>query len=115
MGYGMKRLIYIESVVLVSLLLVVGVTAHQRNHVWKDDLSLWSDAIKKSPGKARPHDYMGIAKYKSRLIDDAIKHHKQKRALPGSDLRTIRVLHDPSTALCRARSFQYSPNRGSRT
>ena len=57
----MKRLIYIESVVLVSLLLVFAAAAYQRNFIWKNDLSLWSDVVKKSPGKVRPHDYMGIA------------------------------------------------------
>jgi len=60
----------------MGLVLVFGVAAHQRNIVWKNEFSLWSDVVKKSPGKARPHDYMGIAYYKSGVIDDAIKHHK---------------------------------------
>ncbi|MBC2695977.1 MAG: tetratricopeptide repeat protein [Desulfobacteraceae bacterium] len=71
-----KRLIYIESVVLVSLVLLFTGATYQRNFAWKDNLSLWSDVVKKSPGKARAHDYMGIAKYKSRLINDAVKHHQ---------------------------------------
>ena len=67
---------YIELAVLMGFVMVFGIVAHQRNFVWKDDFSLWSDAVKKSPNKARPHDYMGIAKYKSGLINDAIKHYK---------------------------------------
>ena len=51
MDYDMKRLIYIEPVVLVSLLLVFAAAAYQRNLIWKDDLSLWSDVVKKSPTK----------------------------------------------------------------
>ena len=61
MDYDMKRLIYIEFAVLVSLLLVFAVAAYQRNFVWEDDFSLWSDVVKKSTGKVMPHDYMGIA------------------------------------------------------
>ena len=67
---------YIELAVLVGLVMVSGVAAHQRNLIWKDGLSLCSDVVKKSHNKARPHDYMGIAKYKSGLINDAIKHYK---------------------------------------
>ena len=52
---------YIELAVLMGFVMVSGIVAHQRNFVWKDDFSLWSDAVKKSPNKARPHDYMGIA------------------------------------------------------
>ena len=71
----MKRYL-IEIIVIVIISASYGFAAHQRNFVWKDNLSLWSDVVKKSAGKARPHDYMGIACYKSRLINDAIKHHK---------------------------------------
>ena len=66
---------YIEVAVLMGLVMVFGTVVHQRNFVWKDDFSLWSDVVEKSPNKARPHDYMGIAKYKSGLINDAIKHY----------------------------------------
>jgi tetratricopeptide (TPR) repeat protein len=43
------------------LVLVYGITANARNNVWKTDLSLWSDAVKKSPEKARPYLWQGIA------------------------------------------------------
>ena len=71
----MKRYI-IEIIIIVTISASYGFAAYQRNVIWKDDLSLWSDVVDKSPNKARPHDYIGIAKYKSRLINDAIKHHK---------------------------------------
>ena len=71
----MKRYL-IEILIIVIISASYGFAAYQRNFVWKDDFSLWSDGVKKSAGKARPHDYMGIACYKSRLINDAIKHHK---------------------------------------
>jgi len=53
----MKRYL-IEILIIVIISASYGFAAYQRNFVWKDDLSLWSDGVKKSAGKARPHDYM---------------------------------------------------------
>lgn len=62
---------YLELLVLIMLVGVFATVAHRRNLVWKDDLSLWSDVVKKSPSKDRPHDYMGIACFKNGLIEIA--------------------------------------------
>ena len=72
MGYDMKRLIYIESVVLVGLVLLFAAAAYQRNLVWKDDLTLWSDIVKKSPNKARPYNNLGVALNDKGLAEKAI-------------------------------------------
>jgi len=45
------------AVVVASLL--AGTIA--RNHVWRDEQSLWTDALEKSPGKARPYVVLGMA------------------------------------------------------
>ena len=42
-------------------LLVLGGLAHQRNPVWKDELSLWEDAVRKAPGMYRSHMHLGNA------------------------------------------------------
>jgi len=43
----------------------VGLTSitHARNEVWTSSLSLWKDAVQKSPNKARPHNNYGRALY----------------------------------------------------
>ncbi len=33
----------------------------QRNAVWRDDRSLWADAVRKEPGSAAAHEYLGYA------------------------------------------------------
>jgi tetratricopeptide (TPR) repeat protein len=43
----------------LALLLVFATRA--RNEVWKDEISVWTDAAEKSPGKARPHLNLGTA------------------------------------------------------
>ena len=45
--------------VLTIALILAGAT-YARNLVWKDWITLWSDVVKKSPGKARPHNVLGI-------------------------------------------------------
>jgi tetratricopeptide (TPR) repeat protein len=44
-----------------ALVLVLAVTAFQRNHVWGDPVRLWKDVASKSPGKARPVNNLGMA------------------------------------------------------
>jgi tetratricopeptide (TPR) repeat protein len=48
---------------VVSLLPVLCVVTHARNGVWQTELSLWEDAVRKSPNKARPHNNYGRALY----------------------------------------------------
>ncbi|MFM2206870.1 MAG: hypothetical protein RL213_845 [Bacteroidota bacterium] len=53
-----------KNAAMLLLALMIGsnsVLAYQRNKVWKDELTLWSDAIKKSPDKPRPYMNRGYA------------------------------------------------------
>ena len=62
----------IELVILISLVLIYGSATYQRNLIWKDDLTLWSDVVKKSPAKARPHNNLGTAYTDEGLFDKAV-------------------------------------------
>ena len=46
---------------------------YQRNQVWQNEVSLWSDVIQKSPNKARPHANLGDAFKKEGKLDAAIE------------------------------------------
>jgi len=55
---------------LVALVTVIGVITsaltgltYLRNEVWLSSISLWKDAVEKSPNKARPHNNYGWALY----------------------------------------------------
>lgn len=53
-----------QWVALGILLIMAGSNSfltYERNKVWKDDLTLWSDVVSKSPGKARSITNRGIA------------------------------------------------------
>ncbi|MDE2027964.1 MAG: tetratricopeptide repeat protein, partial [Candidatus Omnitrophica bacterium] len=48
---------------MVGILLVIitlnSVLTYQRNKIWRDDITFWSDALSKSPHKARPYNNLG--------------------------------------------------------
>lgn len=67
-----KEKVYLWSVILV----IVGLQstlAYQRNKVWKDEIALWSDAVVKSPGKARPYINRGYAYGKMQRWNQSIQ------------------------------------------
>lgn len=72
---------WIEQLVFVSLILVFGLATYQRNLIWKDDLTLWSDNVKKSPAKARVYDYLGLAYQKAGDLDEAILQYRKSLSL----------------------------------
>lgn len=50
-------------IAILSLVLLLAGLTHARNEVWQSELSLWKDAVQKSPNKARPHNNYGKALY----------------------------------------------------
>jgi Flp pilus assembly protein TadD len=57
------------------LALALSVATFQRNKVWADELSLWSDATRKSPYKSRPHTNLGFALMTRGQMEPAIEHY----------------------------------------
>lgn len=57
------------------ILLIIGfysMQTYQRNKTWKDDITLWSDVVEKSPAKARPYINRGLAYGNTGFPDKAI-------------------------------------------
>ncbi len=62
----------------------LGVATYARNLVWKDELSLWTDVVAKSAGKARPHTSLGVAYWETGRVEDAIREYREAiRLAPG--------------------------------
>lgn len=59
-------------VVLVSVTLLFSYWTLERNKVWQDELSLWSDCWGKSPNKARVNQNVGTAYLAAGRVDEAI-------------------------------------------
>jgi len=54
-----------------AAIIVLAVTAHARNGVWKDEISLWEDAARKSPARLRPHQNLGTYYSMKGRLEDA--------------------------------------------
>ncbi len=55
-----KRYSKAGLLLMAGLICVTSFLTYRRNRVWKDEISLWRDAVRKSPDKARPHNNLGI-------------------------------------------------------
>lgn len=58
---------FLPRAVCIGLLVVsTGLFSHwthERNEVWKDNVTFWQDSVTKQPGKARSHNNLGTAYY----------------------------------------------------
>ena len=72
---------YIELALLVVLLCMYGFMSYQRNLVWQDDMSLWTDNVKKAPGNPRAYQYLGLAYHDVKDFDNAIIQYKKSLSL----------------------------------
>jgi protein O-mannosyl-transferase len=59
-------------IVLTILVVAEAVLAYERNKVWKDEITLWSDAVQKAPRKARPYINRGHAYLEQGDLDRAL-------------------------------------------
>ncbi|HOY31083.1 MAG TPA: tetratricopeptide repeat protein [Bacteroidales bacterium] len=55
-----KKNKYLAIALFVIIALINSVLTFQRNKIWKDELTLWTDVVSKSPGKARPYGNRGV-------------------------------------------------------
>ncbi len=58
-----KNSIKTMVIVLTMIITFNSILTFQRNKVWKDEITLWDDTVRKSPHKARPYNYRGLAYY----------------------------------------------------
>jgi tetratricopeptide (TPR) repeat protein len=59
----------------ICLFLALG--TYQRNRVWQNELTLWEDAVAKSPLYERPHNNLGIALQLVGRTEEAIAHYQE--------------------------------------
>lgn len=64
----------LKSMLILLLIVVTCYSAltYSRNYVWRDEFTLWNDAIRKSPNKARPYCIRGQTYLLCGDIDNAI-------------------------------------------
>ncbi|UCE56532.1 MAG: tetratricopeptide repeat protein, partial [Desulfobacterales bacterium] len=75
LGYRYIKLNWLRAALLCIVVIIFSVWTYQRNRVWENDLSLWTDVVSKSPNKARPKINLGLALVKRDRLDEAIHHY----------------------------------------
>jgi len=74
------------AVVSAVLICAYSCLTYSRNETWKDDISLWSDTAAKSPRKARPHLYLGLAYHHAGMAEEAKREYRKALEIyPGYD------------------------------
>ena len=63
----------IITAICFLIVLCFSYATFQRNAIWGSSVSLWEDVVKKSPGKARPLNHLGVALSSSGRNDEAAK------------------------------------------
>ena len=64
-----------------GVVLALAAGAHARAQVWRDPLTLWSDALEKAPEHPRPHVNLGMALAAKGQRDEAIRLYDRAEAL----------------------------------
>lgn len=65
---------WVVTGLVCAAILMFSIWTYQRNMVWKDAVSLWSDNVKKSPNKFRPRMNLADALLKQGDLEKAIFH-----------------------------------------
>jgi tetratricopeptide (TPR) repeat protein len=60
-------------VVLLVTATPLSIAAYRRNAVWKDEITLWNDVVKKSYNVSSGHNSLGLAYYNKGLFNDAMR------------------------------------------
>jgi tetratricopeptide (TPR) repeat protein len=72
-----ERYIKIAVIILLIIASINTVLTYQRNEIWKNEYTLWSDCIKKSPDKARANNNFGLILFGEGKIKEAIDHYNK--------------------------------------
>jgi protein O-mannosyl-transferase len=81
------RPIYIFSLLFVIIVLM-GFTSYSRNEIWKNDLTLWSDVIKKAPYNDRGYSSKGLALGSLKRYEEANKYYDEAVKLNPENFNT---------------------------
>jgi tetratricopeptide (TPR) repeat protein len=67
-----KQMYRVVSVGTTMILVLLFFSTYERNRVWQTSISLWQDAVTKSPRKARPNYNLGTSYFKQRNFPGAL-------------------------------------------
>lgn len=88
--YQKKTMQYIIAGVITILIIIMSVTVYLQNITMRDEISLWSDNVEKSPRLHHPHHEYGVALFKMGYLPEAFVELKKAEQSYESSLVTKR-------------------------
>ncbi len=67
----------VKTVSVLTMVIVFSTLTVQRNSVWNDSISIWEDAVKKSPHHVKSHINAGRSYYHGRMLKKAAASYKK--------------------------------------
>jgi len=64
------------AVPLIAIPFIFSYATYARNTAWESEISLWKDAVRKSPENAIAHNNLSVAYLSAGLIDEAMEHYE---------------------------------------
>lgn len=77
--------IRIFIITITGSAVLLGILTYSRNRAWKSEISIWEDAVRKSPNKGRTHGALGHAYQRSKMWQDAKREYLEAIKLSPSD------------------------------
>ncbi len=71
--YQKKLVFYSLAAAIVSIIIILSMTVYIQNNIMSDEISLWSDNVKKSPRLHHPRQCLAVALFLSGRLPEALK------------------------------------------
>jgi tetratricopeptide (TPR) repeat protein len=68
---------WLRMAIFWFVIILFSVWTHERNTVWRSEVTLWNDCVKKAPLKARPHYNLANALVFQGKVGEAISHYSE--------------------------------------
>ncbi len=81
MLFRMIKIKWAATGILILLVMILSVWAHQRNQIWESDVTFWTDSVKKSPQKARPYQNLAYSLQIRGKFEDALVYYRKSLAI----------------------------------
>jgi len=75
--YRHIRLKWLSVVIICAFAVLGSFWTFERNKVWRNEFTLYTDGVEKSPNKARSHTNLGVVLLMRNMDDDAIRHFRE--------------------------------------
>jgi tetratricopeptide (TPR) repeat protein len=85
--------------IAIPLVILLSTASLMRNLIWKNDVTLWRDALTKAPGLSRPYNNYAVALTHARRFDEAIAAYQKVLVMPNEpfkrgDMEKLLAMHN---------------------